>query len=100
MIKVRVIKENAKYTNVTIKGHANFDDYGKDIVCSAVSSIVTTTVNGILAIDEGSLSFDKKDGLLIIKEINDDKITQTLIENMISLLKDLENDYKENIEVK
>ena len=27
-----------------------YDEYGKDIVCSAVSSIATTTVNGILSL--------------------------------------------------
>ena len=50
MIKVSVLKENRKYKKITILGHAMYDDYGKDIVCSACSSIVITTVNGILAL--------------------------------------------------
>ena len=37
--------------NIEITGHANFDDYGKDIVCASVSSIVITTVNGILELN-------------------------------------------------
>ena len=45
MIQVKVEKHHAKYQKVTILGHALYDDYGKDIVCSAASSIVTTTVN-------------------------------------------------------
>ena len=49
MIQVKVEKNHAKYKKITILGHAMYDDYGKDIVCSAASSIVTTTVNGILA---------------------------------------------------
>ena len=40
MISVKVLKNK-----IEIKGHALYDDYGKDIVCSAVSSIVTTTIN-------------------------------------------------------
>ena len=57
MIHVKIEKKQAKYKKVTILGHALYDDYGKDIVCAAASSIVTTTVNGILALDKGSLSY-------------------------------------------
>ena len=77
-----------------------YDDYGKDIVCSACSSIVTTTVNGILALDKGSLSYmvSKKGMTIDIK--SDDQTTQILIHNMVSLLKELESNYPDNIEVK
>lgn len=100
MIQVKVEKENAKYKKVTILGHAMYDDYGKDIVCSAASSIVTTTVNGILALDKGSLSYmiSKKGVSIDIK--NTDTTTQLLINNMVSLLKELETNYPTNIEVK
>lgn len=100
MIKVTIIKENAKYKKITVLGHAMYDDYGKDIVCSAVSSIVTTTVNGVLALDKQSLSYlvSKKGMTISIK--NEDSTTQILIGNMVSLLKELEKQYPANIEVK
>jgi len=100
MIKVKIEKENAKYKKITILGHALYDDYGKDIVCAAASSIVTTTVNGILSLDKGSLSYmvSKKGISIDIK--SSDTTTQILINNMVSLLKELEKNYKENIEVK
>ena len=100
MISVKVVKENKKYKKVTVLGHALYDDYGKDIVCSACSSIVITTVNGILALDKGSLSYlvSKKGMTIDVK--SDDKVTQTLINNMISLLKELSGNYPENIEIK
>lgn len=100
MISVKVIKVNSKYRQVTLLGHAMYDDYGKDIVCSACSSIVTTTVNGILALNRESLSYlvSKKGMKIDIK--GDDETTQILIGNMISLLKELEGNYPENIEVK
>ena len=31
-----------------ISGHANFDDYGKDIVCAAVSVLAQTTITSII----------------------------------------------------
>ena len=100
MISVKVVKENKKYKKVTVLGHALYDDYGKDIVCSACSSIVITTVNGILALDKGSLSYlvSKKGMTIDIK--SDDQTTQVLINNMVRLLKELEEKYPDNIEVK
>ena len=100
MIKVEVKKEKGKYTGVKILGHAMYDDYGKDIVCSAASSIVTTTVNGILSLKKGSLSYMISKQGMNIKILSDDETTQVLIKNMISLLKELEKNYKDNIQVK
>ena len=88
MISVKTEKENGFYKKIAILGHAMYDDYGKDIVCSAASSIVTTTINGILLIDKEALTYQvTKKGL-------------TIICNMISLLKELEENYKDNIEIK
>lgn len=100
MIQVKVEKSHAKYQKIAILGHALYDDYGKDIVCAAASSIVTTTVNGVLALDKGSLSYmiSKKGMTINIK--NEDSTTQILIGNMVSLLKELEKNYPANIEVK
>ncbi|MBP3841008.1 MAG: ribosomal-processing cysteine protease Prp [Bacilli bacterium] len=100
MIKVETVKEKGKYTEVKILGHAMYDDYGKDIVCSAASSIVTTTVNGILSLKKGSLSYMISKQGMKIKILSDDETTQVLIKNMISLLKELEKNYKDNIQVK
>ena len=100
MISVKVVKENKNYKKITILGHAMYDDYGKDIVCSACSSIVITTVNGILALDKGSLSYLVSKKGMTIELKNDDNTTQILINNMVRLLKELESKYPDNIDVK
>ena len=87
MIKV-LIKENV----IEITGHSNYDIVGKDIVCSAVSSIVTTTINGIISIDEKAISYSYKNDKMII--------TNKLLNNMLDLLKSLAKDYPKNIIVK
>ena len=100
MIKVKIVKENSNYKKISILGHAMYDDYGKDIVCSAASSIATTTINGILTLDEGSLSYQVNKEGLIIENISNDEITQKLLGNMVNLLEELEKQYPTNIEVK
>lgn len=100
MIKVRVEKNGANFQKVSVLGHAMYDDYGKDIVCSAVSSIVTTTVNGLLSLDRESISYLVSSKGMTITINSTDRTTQILIRNMISLLKELEKNYKENVEVK
>ena len=100
MVKVEVIKKDNTYKKVIITGHAMYSNYGTDIVCSAISSIVTTSINGILSLNEGSLNYEVNDGNVKIIINSDDFTTQTLITNMISLLKELEEKYPANIKVK
>ena len=99
MIKIELIREDSAYTKIYILGHANYAKHGKDIVCSAVSSIVTTTINGILALNEGSLNYEVSKKGMIIEGISRDSITQRLLESMVSLLKQLEEQYPANIEI-
>lgn len=100
MIKVKITKDKDKITSISVLGHAMYADFGKDIVCSAVSSIVTTTINGILSLDKEGLSYKVNKEGLTINNIKNDYIVETLLNNMISLLKELETNYPTNVEVK
>lgn len=94
-----MIKINISNNKITVTGHAEYDNYGKDIVCAAVSSTVITTVNGILSIDKDALKV-KEGKTLVIEILKDSDIVNKLIENMISLLFELQNDYKDNIDIR
>lgn len=98
MIKVIITKENAKIKHILISGHADFADYGKDIVCAGVSSIITTSVNAILSFKETIKVKDNEN--LEIEVLENDNITDTLLENMLNLLTDLAEKYQENISIK
>jgi len=100
MIRVNVLKNGADYKKIIVDGHAMYDDVGKDIVCSAVSSIVITTVNGILALDNDSIKHTGESGSVVIEVINNNKTVKILLQNMLNLLKELENSYPNNIQVK
>ena len=93
---IKVIKKNEV---IEISGHANYDEFGKDIVCARVSSIVMTTVNSILSIDDSSINYVDDGDKIIIKKLNDNDIVDKLLNTMILILKDLEKQYKKNIKV-
>ncbi len=95
MIKIKVKENDNKIEEISIKGHAMFDDFGKDIVCSSVSSIVITTVNAIERIDKESIAYIEQPFSLNV--IYENEIVNELIDNMICLLKELEEQYPENI---
>ena len=93
MIKVIYNKKFIK-----ISGHANYNKYNQDIVCASVSSIVYTTINGILNIKSDAIRFkDEKD--MVIEIINNDEITKILLDNMLSLLMELALQYPKNIKI-
>ena len=94
MIKV-LIKDNT----IRIKGHANYSEYGKDIVCASVSSVIYTTVNSIMNIDKSSIEYNDDGNVITITKINSNEIVNILINTMIEILKDLERQYKENIKI-
>ncbi len=73
---------------------------GKDIVCAAASSIVITTINAALKIDNKSLSYEQTDDELVINILKDDDITNKLINNMKDLLYELKENYPKNISIK
>ena len=65
MIKVLVIKEQDKLKSISIKGHAMYDEVGKDIVCASVSSLVISTINNILSIDNTIIDVEQNDNNIL-----------------------------------
>ena len=94
-----MIKVNINNNKITISGHANFNDYGKDIVCAAVSSIVTASVNDMYIVNPKALNYNDDGETITIEIIKDDDLVYKLLNNLINLLKDLSKDYPKNIKI-
>ena len=99
MIKVILTKKDDNVNKVIINGHAGYDDFGKDIVCAAVSSTVVTTINILLSLDNQSISYNDSRGL-IIEVLKNDMTTKKIINVLISTLYELEKAYPKNIQIK
>ena len=94
MIKISIKKDQIK-----IEGHSNYSEYGTDIVCASVSSIVITSINALLRFDKECIKYEEKDGYIKIDILKHNNYVDILIENMIDLLKELEKQYRKNIKV-
>ncbi len=98
MIKVKIEKKENQIECIKISGHSGYAESGYDIVCSAVSSVVTTSINAIVSFKE-TIKVEDDGNVLEIRILEYDDITNKLIHNMINLLKEIEKQYKENIKV-
>lgn len=94
-----MIKVNIKQNRVIITGHAGYDEYGKDIVCASVSSIVITSVNAALKLENNSLEYIEEKDKLTINILSNKENIKIIIKNMIDLLEELSLTYKENIKI-
>lgn len=99
MINVRIKKEKDVIKYINISGHAGYAEEGYDIVCASVSCIAITTVNALISIDEDCIIYSESDGLLEIGIMKHSEVIDKLIDNMINLLENLSQQYKEYIKI-
>ena len=99
MIKVRINKENNVITSIHCVGHANYADYGNDIVCASFSTMIIVTINAILDIDENAISYTDTNNLEIIN-IKKDNITNSLLNTLVNMIYELKENYDKNIDIK
>ncbi len=105
MINVKVLKKDNNIVFIETKGHAEYDEYGKDIVCSAVSALCTATLNGIIEVLHIEPGYSiQEDGFLSIslEKLTLDEITvcQVLMKTLLLGLQNIEISYSEYINIK
>lgn len=83
---------------ITIRGHANYEKKGKDIVCASVSTAIILTSNLIKRFDDLELveiKLDEGDFYIKPNKLNDR--LKVLLDNLIWTLKELELQYPKYI---
>ena len=99
MIKVNIVRKNNIIESINAKGHANYSEFGKDIVCSSFSTMIITTINAIISFDNEAISYTDTNDLKIIN-IKKDNITNKLLDNLVEMIKELRDNYDKNINIK
>lgn len=75
-------------------------EYGKDIVCASVSSIIYTSINAIASINPKYIDVQDDGNVMTIEIKENDEIVLKLIANMLEMLKSVAKDYPKNLSVK
>ena len=66
-------------------------------VCASVSSLVISSINLALRLNEKSVVVTQKEGLIDAKVLVHDKVINEVFLNMINMLEELQRNYKNNI---
>ncbi|NOU96034.1 ribosomal-processing cysteine protease Prp [Paenibacillus sp. LMG 31456] len=99
MIRVTVKrKPDGCIESFRVKGHALYDESGKDIVCAGVSAVTVGTVNAVEALLGLELQVVTEHGLLHVQVADnlDAELkakVQLLLESMIVMLQSIEQSY-------
>lgn len=99
MIKVHIKQEKDHINYIKISGHAGYASAGYDIVCASLSSICITSVNAIIRYNENALLYTENDGLLEIGIMLHDSIIDMLVDNMVSLIEGVSEQYPKNVKI-
>ena len=94
MIKIKIDYDENYVSKFKISGHSGYDIKGNDIVCAAVSSLVISSINLALRLNEKSVDVKQEDGLIDANILIHDKVINEVFLNMINMLEELQNDYK------
>ena len=102
MINVLIKKKENQIINLKVIGHANSDEYGKDLVCAGVSTACIGVLNmlvkkdfltnylGKIEIDEGYIN--------IVVDCSDD-VCQVVLETLETTLETMVEDYGQFIKI-
>lgn len=96
MIKVFIKETKQQITQVTVKGHANSAEYGKDLICASVSTAVTGIINELMkrkVFEEGRAYYELDEGFVNIIMITSDRDGQVVLETFVTILETIENSY-------
>lgn len=102
MIAVEILYDGSNIKGFTVEGHAEYAQYGEDIVCSSVSILTIGTINSIIRMCKKEIKIEQDDGyiqVLLPKRIMKKDEARILLTSMLYNLKDLEQNYPNNIQV-
>ena len=103
MTKANFILNNEKKPYAfRISGHAEYGNYGEDIVCSGITTATFTTLNlldKILKQEDYTLIQDEDTGLIDFKLNKTDDLSLLIIQNLLDILINIEEQYPRNLKI-
>ena len=98
MISVNVTFIGKDVKTLIVSGHANYDKYGKDIVCAGVSAVVTGGINA-LENQIDNIKIINEENLLGVEVVNSNEYIQIVLNTILIQLETIEGSYKKYIKI-
>lgn len=98
MIRVKKIFTKDELCGLEIKGHANSDEHGKDLVCAGVSSIITGGFNALVKDEIKEITLEEGYAKVVVK--SDANYSKVVLDVMLTQLLTIEESYPQNINIK
>ena len=104
MTRCEFFTENDRINGFSISGHSDFDEPGKDIVCAAISAVVTmaeATINDVCGAKAKVRvkDADARVSLTLPASCDEEESVQAVLAGMLLTLCSLRDDYPDYIEV-
>lgn len=102
MIKVTFYyNDDFKIKGFELKGHADYNEFGYDIVCSAVTSNSIAVINSLVSLQKISFKeVNASEGhILCFVEDNDIEKSQLLMQHLRLALEEISREYPKNIKI-
>ena len=105
MTEIEILRKNGRIISYKAVGHAEYDEYGSDIVCAALSTALQFPLAGFQDVLEIYPRFEiSSEGLLSVELADMDlkgkeREVNTLLESMLVIVKQLSKDYPKNIKL-
>lgn len=101
MIKIIIKQKNHQIQKINVSGHANSDAYGQDLVCAAITAIVSGALNALDFKHKEDVEISVLQNEIIIKNLNDkNHDLQIMLEMLKVQLSTIWTQYKKYIDMK
>ncbi|MBQ1567091.1 MAG: ribosomal-processing cysteine protease Prp [Erysipelotrichaceae bacterium] len=98
MIRAVYEVKDGNYVSLNVSGHAEYGEYGKDLVCASVSSIMFGFMNALDALDE-KIEIEQLENEIVIINHTNLEVVIDYFELVIMQLKTIEESYGNFIRV-
>ena len=98
MIRAIYEVKDGNYVSLNVSGHAEYGEYGKDLVCASVSSIMFGFMNALDALDE-RIEIEQLENEIVIINHTNLEVVIDYFELVIMQLKTIEESYGDFIKV-
>ncbi|WP_027063118.1 ribosomal-processing cysteine protease Prp [Mesoplasma seiffertii] len=101
MVKINLKVINNKIEKIQISGHANAGNYGNDLVCAAITGIVSGAMNAFDINHKTDVEMQVLENKIIIEvvNLNNDEL-QTMLKMLQIQLDTIAVQYPKNVELK